>query len=641
MPFSASFDASKFNENSQNLAFNYEVVCHTIAAYPQYSKRMQPSNRKRRASTDSDLPAVDLQQLIDGMPAFVQTADPNGNMLFLNKEWLEYAGLTMDEARGMHWTSVIHPDDLKGVVDDWVGHVKSGEATYHRSRVRRHDGEFRWFLHRIVPIRNDAGEIVRWCGASVDIHELVEAEAQVRRDREEMRQIIDLVPQQIFVLDTEGRTVYWNKVAIEYIGLPLEECLADDIQRRVFHPEDADDVLRDREAKLKIGAPFETEVRVRRADGEYRWMLVRLNPLRDEDGHILHWYGSRTDIHDRKTAEEAILNENIALREEIDKVSMFEEIVGSSRPIRSVLGRVEKVARTDSTVLLLGETGTGKELIARAIHKRSPRANRAFISVNCAAIPQALIGSELFGHEKGSFTGATQRRIGRFELADKGTIFLDEVGDLPPETQVALLRVLQEREIERVGGSRPIKIDVRVIAATNRDLEAAIAAGEFRSDLFYRLNVFPIEIPPLRERRDDIPPLVEYFIDRFSRQSGRRMRAPDSSTLNLLRGYSWPGNVRELQNVVERSLIVGDGDGFRVDESWLRSRSQDPHPAGSGLGDTLVAHEKKMIENALESSRGRVAGPGGAAASLGLPVSTLESRIKSLKIDKYRFKSLR
>jgi formate hydrogenlyase transcriptional activator len=331
--------------------------------------------------------------------------------------------------------------------------------------------------------------------------------------------------------------------------------------------------------------------------------------------------------------------ENIALREEIAQASMFEEVVGASRPIRNVLRRVTQVAPTDSTVLLLGETGTGKELIARAIHKRSRRRERAFISVNCAAIPQALIGSELFGHEKGAFTGATQRRLGRFELADGGTIFLDEVGDLPPETQVALLRVLQEREIERVGGGRPIKIDVRVIAATNRDLEACIESGGFRSDLFYRLNVFPIDIPPLRERTDDIPLLVGYFIDRYSRQTNRKLKPPVGKTLDLLASYSWPGNVRELQNVIERSLIVCETDTFSVDESWLRTRQSETAPTGSSLPTTLTSQEVKMIESALSDSRGRVAGPLGAAARLGIPVSTLESRIKSLNIDKYRFKS--
>ena len=255
--------------------------------------------------------------------------------------------------------------------------------------------------------------------------------------------------------------------------------------------------------------------------------------------------------------------------EQIIKTSMFEEIVGSSPALQQVLSRVAKVAATDSTVLIMGETGTGKELIARAVHKTSKRAGRAFVSVNCAAIPQPLIASELFGHEKGAFTGATQRRLGRFELADGGTIFLDEIGELPPETQVALLRVLQEREFERVGGNRSIKVNVRVIVATNRDLEAAMAAGTFREDLFYRLNVFPIEIPPLRERRGDIPTLVHYFIDRYARDAGKRIKSISKDTLNLFQSYAWPGNIRELRNLIERSMILCDTENFSVDESWL------------------------------------------------------------------------
>ena len=277
-------------------------------------------------------------------------------------------------------------------------------------------------------------------------------------------------------------------------------------------------------------------------------------------GEIIRWYATGTDIDDRKRNEERTQNENLVLREEIDRSSMFEEIVGSSEPLRRVLSQVAKVAPTDSTVLILGETGTGKELIARAIHKRSNRSGRAFIRVNCAAIPPSLIASELFGHEKGAFTGATQRRVGRFESADSGTIFLDEVGDLPPETQIALLRVLQEREFERVGGSQTVPVDVRVLAATNADLSAAVAEGTFRQDLFYRLNVFPIRIPALRERADDIPLLVEYLIDRYAQAAGKKIKNINKGTLDLFQNYDWPGNVRELQNVIERAVILSDGD---------------------------------------------------------------------------------
>jgi len=330
--------------------------------------------------------------------------------------------------------------------------------------------------------------------------------------------------------------------------------------------------------------------------------------------------------------------ENLALKEEIDHALMFEDIVGSSEALRKVLHQVAKVAPSDSTVLILGETGTGKELIARAIHKRSKRAGRAFIGVNCAAIPPSLIASELFGHEKGAFTGATQRRMGRFEAANGGTIFLDEIGDLPPETQVVLLRVLQEREIERVGSNKPIPVDVRVLAATHRDLNALVAEGQFREDLLYRLNVVPIVMPPLRERVADIPVLVEYFIDRFGKMAGKQFRRTiDNKSLRIFKAYDWPGNVRELQNVIERAVILSEGETFSVEETWLKRK---PQVGGIGtLNHVLVGQEKEMIETALREAEGVVGGPTGAAARLGIPRETLNSKIRKLGIKRHAFRS--
>jgi len=340
-----------------------------------------------------------------------------------------------------------------------------------------------------------------------------------------------------------------------------------------------------------------------------------------------------------------LTQERLYLREEIDRFSMADGIVGTSVELRRVLEQVNKVAPSHSTVLVFGETGTGKELIARAIHKRSKRAARAFIRVNCAAIPQQLIASELFGHEKGAFTGAHQRRLGRFELADKGTIFLDEVGELPMETQIVLLRVLQEKEFERVGGSQPISVDVRLLAATNRNLKAAVTSGAFREDLFYRLNVFPIQIPPLRERSDDIPLLVDYFIDRYATEAGKQIRKIETKTLKLLKGYSWPGNIRELQNVVDRAVILCEGETFSVDETWLTlDEPQESRPRTvsiNGLQRLDKKREKEIIEAALAESKGKVSGPNGAATKLGIPHQTLESKIISLGIDKHSFKSSR
>ena len=378
---------------------------------------------------------------------------------------------------------------------------------------------------------------------------------------------------------------------------------------------------------------------MRRKDGQSRWLLAQYKPLLDQRGEVIRWYVTGTEIDDRKQAEERTQQENLALREEIDRSSMFEEIVGSSPALRRVLAQLAKVAPTDSTVLISGETGTGKELVARAIHKRSSRAARAFIRVHCAAIPQSLIASELFGHEKGAFTGALQRRVGRFEAADGGTIFLDEIGELPVETQIALLRVLQEREFERVGGTEPIKVDVRVVAATNRDLGRAVEAGTFRQDLFYRLNVFPIPVPPLRDRVEDIPLLVEYSIDRYAKKLGKKFRAINKKTLELFETYDWPGNIRELQNVIERAVVLCDGDTFSIDETWLKRTSRRaPGPEVAFIA-TVVAHEKELIEAALSKTSGRISGPFGAAAKLGIPRQTLESKMRSFGIDKHRFRT--
>jgi transcriptional regulator with GAF, ATPase, and Fis domain len=313
---------------------------------------------------------------------------------------------------------------------------------------------------------------------------------------------------------------------------------------------------------------------------------------------------------------------------------MFDEIVGSSPALKTVLSGIVKVAPTDSTVLITGETGTGKELIARAIHKGSRRAGHAFIAVNCASIPSSLIASELFGHEKGAFTGALQRRQGRFELANSGTIFLDEIGELPAETQIALLRVLQERQFERVGGTRVISTDVRIIAATNRDVPAAIASGTFRADLFYRLNVFPIDVPPLRNRKEDIPMLVEYFVKRYAEKARKQITKIDKNALKLCRSYHWPGNIRELQNIVERSVILCTGDTFGIDEAWLSSPGTARLKSSGLLIQNVKNYEKGLIEAALAESKGKVAGPNGAAAKLGIPPSTLDLKIKQLNITK-------
>jgi PAS domain S-box-containing protein len=537
----------------------------------------------------------------------------------------------------------IHPDDqagLREVIETAIRDKAEWEADY---RIVHPDGPVRDIHVLGHPVLNSSGHLIEFVGTVIDVTERKKAEEQRRRSEMELQQILDLAPQQVRVYGPGGERLYANRIALDYYGVSFEEwqTTGHAFRSSLFvHPDDQERAARAFDANSSSGSAYELEVRVRGADGNYRWFLVRHNPLRDEHRQIMRWYVTATDIDERKRAEERLQHENVALREEIAKASMFEEIVGTSPALKNVLSRISKVAPSDSTVLITGETGTGKELVARAIHRRSHRASRPFVSVNCAAIPRDLIASELFGHEKGAFTGATQQRLGRFELANGGTLFLDEVGELPAETQIALLRVLQEHEFERVGGTRRIRGDVRVIAATNRDLQAAISAGSFRSDLFYRLNVFPIEIPSLRERQEDIPLLVEYFIDRYARKAGKKIKRVNKKTLELLQSYPWPGNIRELQNVIERSMILCETEIFSVEENWLQQPPLTPDAKQQDeLPRRLLVQEKDMIEAALKDTHGRVSGPTGAAVKLGIPRSTLESKIRSLKIDKNRFRT--
>jgi PAS domain S-box-containing protein len=558
---------------------------------------------------------------------------------------LDYFGRTLEELMKWGTTDAVHPVDLPRVVAAWQHAIETGLPYECEHRIRRADGEYRWFQSRGLPLRDADGHIVRWHNLLTDIDTQKRSEEKIREQEMELRQMLDLAPQQVAVFGPGGERLYANRIGLDYVGLSLEEWRQTPGSGfgpgSFIHPDDREQAERAfSDSNRASGSAYELELRVRGVNGNYRWFLIRFSPLHDDKGHAKRWYVALTDIDERKRTEEKLQQENVALREEIDKASMFEEILGTSVALQAVISRIAKVSPTDSTVLITGETGSGKELVARAIHKRSNRSSGVFVSVNCAAIPRDLIASELFGHEKGAFTGAMQRRLGRFELAEGGTVFLDEVGDLPAETQVALLRVLQEREFERVGGSRPIRCDVRVVAATNRDLQKAITDGAFRSDLFYRLNVFPLEVPPLRNRKEDIPLLIHYFIDRYAKQAGKRITHVSKKSLDLLQQYPWPGNVRELQNIVERSIILCDTEEFSVEEKWLSWTSVplDEPPSQPRLSDKLASHEKERIEAALRESRGKVFGPNGAAAKLGIPRSTLESRIRSLKINKHRFK---
>ncbi len=485
-----------------------------------------------------------LRTTIDTIPAFVFSALPDGSIDFASQSLLDYLGLSPEAVLGWDWTTLVHPEDRDRAVEKWHESLATGEPRENEHRFRQANGEYRWFLTRNSALRDEKGNIVRWYGVLVDIENQKRAEEQLRNSERNLRTTIDTIPAYVFSALPDGSFDFASQNWFDYSGLSPEEVYGWD-WTDVVHPEDRDRAVEKWRESLATGEPRESEHRVRQANGEYRWFLARNSALRDEKGNIVRWYVVLVDIENQKRTEARLLQaldeikklrdqlskENIVLREEVDRTSMFEEIVGASPALKAVLARIDKVAPTDSIVFITGETGTGKELVARAIHKRSPRASRAFVSVNCAAIPAPLIASELFGHEKGAFTGAHQRRLGRFELAEGGTIFLDEIGELPMETQIALLRVLQDQKFERLGGNQPIRANARVITATNRDLKSAIEAGSFRSDLFYRLNVFPIEVPPLRERKEDIPILVEYFIHRYASKLGKKIRSASRKTI--------------------------------------------------------------------------------------------------------------
>ena len=595
--------------------------------------------------------ARSFRLIVDSMPGLVCTMSAVGDVEHVNQRVLDYTGKTLEELK--NWGPFLHPNDLARVRTLWKASVETGEPYEVEYRIRGTSGVYRWFQARGLPHRDTTGRILNWYILLADIEDRKQAEMKLRQREADLLEAQRLTHTGSWKRRVSPRTYTISPELYRIFGMnPEEEPWTTESWLGRIHPEDRTLVQERFENSVAQKIDYQADYRIVLPNGNIRYIHSLGNPILDEWGELVEFVGTAMDVTEQVQArtklehafaeiqllKDQLYKENLALRDEVDRISMFEEIVGTSKALQAVLSRVIKVAPTDSSVLITGETGTGKELIARAIHKRSQRSHRAFVSVNCSALAPSLISSELFGHEKGAFTGAVQRRLGRFELAAGGTIFLDEVGELPLDTQVALLRVLQERQFERVGGTQSIRVDIRVIAATNGNLEAAIANGNFRSDLFYRLNVFPIKVPPLRERKDDLLMLLEYYVHRFARKVGKKFERIDKRTLELFRSYEWPGNVRELQNVVERSVIVSPEHVFCVDEAWLSPDSKLAPSPKPDHGDEDSSREREIIEAALAESRGRVSGPNGAAAKLRIPSSTLESRIKKLKIRKSRFK---
>ncbi len=616
----------------------------------ELSDSPQPERRTHVEET-SRSSEESFRLIVETLPGLIAVMTADGAVEHVNRQVLEYFGRTLDELRQWGTTDAVHPADLPRVAAAWQHAVQTGEPYDFEHRIRRADGQYRWFQSRGLPLRDADGRIVRWYNLLTDIDARKQSEEKLRRSEADLLEAQRLSHSGSWRHDLASGAFFVSPEVLRIRGVASAEPLSTiDRMYSGIHPDDRARVQDTYEAAQRRKGEFDAEYRIVLQDGTIKHLHTIGHPVMNESGDLVEYVGAGMDVTEQRQAQAALetafeeikrlkdrlQDENLALREEIDQAFMFEEIVGASPALKSVLTHVSKVAPTDSTVLISGETGTGKELIARAIHKHSRRADRAFVSLNCAATPPSLIASELFGHEKGAFTGAVQQRRGRFELAHNGTIFLDEIGEIPMDAQIALLRVLQERQLERVGGSRPIPVDVRVVAATNRDLSVAIAEGSFRSDLFYRLNVFPIHVPPLRKRREDIPILVEYFVKRFAEQMAKRIRQIDRRTLETCERYPWPGNIRELQNIVERSVILCTGDTFSIDEAWL-STQVPVGTDGPALPQTLLDQERDMIEAALLKSRGKVAGPRGAAATLGIPASTLESKIKQLGIEKRRF----
>lgn len=615
------------------------------AIYRDISKRKQAE----QALVESE---ARIRAILDNSPNLIFLKDISGRYLLINKEFERSFKLTEGDIRGKTDDEIFPPAQAAAFRINDLQVIESRAFLEFEEAAMLEDGPHTSIVHKF-PLKDGNGNVYAIGGITTDITARKKAKERLLRSEAYLAEGQRLSHTGSWGRNVRTGEIFWSPETFRILGLdPDQTKPTREAFFQVLHPEDLESFLATEKA-LREQNSFEYNYRIVRPDGSTRYIHAIRRNIRNEAGEIVELVGTLMDVTEQnraknelqrafeeiKALKDQLYKENLALKDQVDRAGIADEIVGHSPALHRVLDSAAKVAPTDSTVLILGETGTGKELVARAIHKGSQRAGGPFISVNCAALPQSLIATELFGHERGAFTGALQRRQGRFELAEGGTIFLDEIGELPPETQIALLRVIQEREFSRVGGTQAIQADVRVIAATNRDLQSAVAYGAFRADLFYRLNVFPIEVPPLRERVEDISLLARHFAQRYAKKLGKRILSVEPEALELLASYPWPGNIRELQNVIERSVILCESTALSIDERWFGAETYDLVCPSSSLPDQLISQEKHIIERELVRSRGQVAGQTGAAAKLGVPVSTLESRIKALKIDKKRFRS--
>ena len=582
-----------------------------------------------------------FRTLADSSPVLIWVNGLDG-CEFVNRSYLEFLGRSNDEVMNMDWTTAVHPSDIAGYVDTYSRAFDRQSMFETQFRFRRADGEYRWFKSFGLPRFTADGTFIGYVGSSVDVTDLKNVEEALRESEARFRYMADNAPVMIWVSGADKKSTYFNKNWLDFTGHTLEEEI-DDGWERGLHPEDRPLCVETFDSAFEKREAFRIEYKMRRVDGAYRWILDCGAPRFSSDGGFLGFIGSCIDITERKEAEQALVKahhelnelkneleeENIYLQAKLHQGQPFGEIVGQSEAIKYVHFKIGQVAPTDTTVLITGETGTGKELVARAIHNASKRSGQQLVKVNCAALSPTLIESELFGHEKGAFTGAAARKVGRFELADGGTIFLDEIGELPLELQVKLLRVIQEGEIERVGGTKTLTIDVRIIAATNRDLKVEVDKGTFRQDLWYRLNVFPITVPPLNQRRDDIPLLVEHFVEKSATKFNKTIKSVSTKTMQRLQSHQWPGNIRELANVIERAVIHSQGNVLQ-----LADRFDAPTNGNGKSPQSLEMVERDYIIRTLEHTGWRIEGPLGAAKVLGLNPSTLRTRMVKLQIQR-------